>query len=88
MRDHRIVQAAQPISYTCQNYRYETNIRKGQRHGTSSTLGSVFNTLSSSLQQLFALAGACRREANERRSASADVVRLLWYSHYSVKRRF
>jgi hypothetical protein len=42
MADHRITQGGLPVEYTCTNYRYETNINKGECHGASATHGSVF----------------------------------------------
>jgi hypothetical protein len=42
MAEHRIMQAGIPTPFTCTNYRFETNIQKGEPHGNSATLGSVF----------------------------------------------
>jgi hypothetical protein len=45
MKEHRIIdQDGQPLVYTCENYRFLTDITKGQTHGDRSrTRGSVFS---------------------------------------------
>ena len=43
-KDSRLTDSAgKKVSFTCENYRFSTNIHKGHRHGTSSKVkGSVF----------------------------------------------
>ena len=40
--DKRITLAGQPVSFTCQNYRYRTDISKGFSSGVRTSKGSVF----------------------------------------------
>jgi len=42
MPDHRIIQNGQPISFTCENRRFMTNIARGSAHGAAPARGSVF----------------------------------------------
>jgi hypothetical protein len=42
MVEHRIVRGKTPVSFSCKNSRFETNIDKGEPHGPSTTRGSVF----------------------------------------------
>jgi len=39
--DHRIVERGKPLDYTCTNWGYTTNTKKGYRHGLARARGSV-----------------------------------------------
>jgi hypothetical protein len=42
-QDHRIKRNGKVYDYSCENGRFRTDIKKGQPHGCSTTLGSVFD---------------------------------------------
>ena len=42
-KDRRCVISGQLVNFTCENVRFKTNVAKGQSHGSSAALGSVFS---------------------------------------------
>lgn len=42
MAEHRIVINGTPVDFTCENWRFKTNLAKGHSHGASPAPGSVF----------------------------------------------
>lgn len=73
--DARINAPANPIPYSCQNRRFQTDIRRGYPHAPSGTLGSaVPEPLVRSEGYTLWL-----EHVNERADENADWYWLMWY---------